>query len=256
MGRAVKTIKSSSKKFLKEADVPEYSDEIIDNDNESLIQAYENEPEDEDDDDAPEAVSTSTSKAEIITQIKSEREARRVDREMKRQKVISLQEQNRLARLRKAKEVEAEKDKVSDDNEEKVSNGEICPLPENIFEDAILQKQQQLKLHKNIRFESENESDKEETNFINSAEIIETVRQQRAKATKRRLVESLPFSVVEVGLNGKARISRAEIKARRAISKLKMERAGSQVRRIDSVLDRARKSRTAPNVFYRKNSFY
>lgn len=254
MARTVKTIKSSSKKFLKEADVPEYPDDISQDTDDSIAQVQE-EAADDDDDDAPEAVSMSTSKAEIISQIQSEREARRLDREMKRQKTVSLQEQNRQARLRK---VGGGKDEISEEEEEETEKmvpaeeGQLCPLPENIFEAAILQKQQQQQ--NRIRFESENESEGEEP--VTLSEIRETVREHRAKVTKRRLVESLPFAVVEVGSNGKARISRAEIKARRAISLLKLERAGSQVRRIDSVLDRARKTRTAPKVFYRKNSFY
>ena len=254
MGRTVKTIKSSSRKALKEADIPEYSDEPS-NEHEEFNEVTEALT---DEDDAPEAVSMSTSKAEIISQIKSEREARRLDRESKRQKTVSLQEQNRQARLRKAKEAESKADEISE--EEKVKEpavtSEICPLPENIFEAAILQKQQQQQQQQQkqnqIRFESENDSEPE----LDSADILKTVREQRAKATKRRLVDSLPFAVVEVGSNGKSRISKAEIKARRAISKLKMEKAGSQVRRIDSVLDRARKNRSAPNVFYRQNTFY
>ena len=253
MARTVKTIKSSSKKFLKEADIPEYSD-----DNSAGSDATESFEQDCEDDDAPETVSMSTSKAEIITQIKSEREAIRLDRESKRQKAVSLQEQNRQARLRKVKEVEAELDEISDEEAGKTETApvdqKLCPLPDNIFKAAIHQKQQQQQQqkHNQIRFESENESETE----INSHEIRETLRQHRAKVTKRRLVESLPFSVVEVGSNGKARISKAEIKARRAISMRKMEKAGSQVRRIDSVLDRARKNRKAPSVFYRQNSFY
>ena len=252
MGRTVKTIKSSSRKALKEADIPEYSDEP------SIEHEEFNEVTEtlSDEDDAPEAVSMSTSKAEIISQIKSEREARRLDRESKRQKTVSLQEQNRQARLRKVKEAEAKADEISEEEnvEEPAVTSEICPLPENIFEAAILQKQQQQQQQKQnqIRFESENDSEPE----LDSADILKTVREQRAKATKRRLVDSLPFAVVEVGSNGKSRISKAEIKARRAISKLKMEKAGSQVRRIDSVLDRARKNRSAPNVFYRQNAFY
>ena len=257
MARTVKTIKSSSKKFLKEADVPEFPEDIG-NETEEMMPKVEQEQEkgeydDEDEDDAPEAVSMSTSKAEIINRIKSEREARRLDHELKRKKTVSMQEQNRQARLRKT----VEKDEISDEDTETIAvstENQICPLPENIFETAIQQQQQQNQKEQQnqIRFESENES----TSFLDSKEIRETVRLQRVKATKRRLIESLPFAVVEVGFKGKARISKAEIKARRAISKLKMERAGSQVRRIDSVLDRARKTRSAPNVFYRQNSFY
>ena len=241
-------IKSSSKKTLKEADIPVDSDDNYDEtDMKVVISDIES------DDEAPEAVSMSASKAEIISQIKSEREARRLERELKRQKTVSLQAQNRQARLRKAKEIEAVQDEIpasaaasSEDEKEQ----ELCPLPENILETAIEKQKQQ----KKMRFDSESES--ESTDLIDSVDIAETVRSQRAKATKRRLIQSLPYAVVEVGINGKARISKAEIKARRAISKLKMEKAGFQARRIDSVIDRARKNRTAAAVFYRQNSFY
>lgn len=243
-------IKSTSKKTLKEADIPVHSDDNIED--AELKVVLKQTLSESDDDEAPEAVSMSTSKAEIISQIKSEREARRLEREMKRKKSVHLQEQNRQARLRKSKEVEAVEDEISeseDDAEKEKEQNEICPLPENILETAIEQQQQ-----KKTCFDSE--SEEESTDFIASADIAETVRSQRAKATKRRLIQSLPYAVVEVGVNGKARISKAEIKSRRAISKLKLEKAGAQVRRIDSVIDRARKNRTAAVVFYRKNSFY
>ena len=240
-------IKSSSKKTLKEADVPVNSDDIIEDTEINMTSSKDFESDDE----APEAVSMSTSKAEIISQIKSEREARRLERESKRQKTVSLQAQNRQARLIKSKEIEAIEDEISA-SEEEGQEKELCPLPENILESAIDEKQQQQK--NKTRFDSESET--ETANLIDYADIAETVRSQRAKATKRRFIQNLPYAVVEVGVNGVARISKAEIKARRAISKQKMEKAGSQVRRIDSVIDRARKNRTAADVFYRQNSFY
>lgn len=245
-------IKSSSKKTLKEADVPVNSDDIIEFED-TEINTIKSETF-ESDDEAPEAISMSTSKAEIISQIKSEREARRLERESKRQKTANLQVQNRQARLRKSKETEAIEDEISASEEDEQDNEkgkgkELCPLPENILEFAI-GKQQKNKTH----FDSESET--ESNDLIDYADIAETVRSQRAKATKRRLIQNLPYAVVEVGVNGVARISKAEIKARRSISKQKMEKAGSHVRRIDSVIDRARKNRTAAAVFYRQNSFY
>ena len=242
-------IKSSSKKTLKEADVPVNSDDIIEDTEINMTSSKDFESDDE----APEAVSMSTSKAEIISQIKSEREARRLERESKRQKTVSLQAQNRQARLIKSKEIEAIEDEISASEEEaQEKEKELCPLPENILEFAIEKKQQQQK--NKTRFDSGSET--ETADLIDYADIAETVRSQRAKATKRRFIQNLPYAVVEVGVNGVARISKAEIKARRAISKQKMEKAGSQVRRIDSVIDRARKNRTAADVFYRQNSFY
>jgi hypothetical protein len=243
-------IKSSSKKTLKEADIPVYSDDIIE-DTEADINTSNNI---DSDDEAPEAVSMSTSKAEIISQIKSEREARRLEREAKRQKTANLQLQNQKARLRKSKELEAIEDEISASDTEEAGEKkeqELCPLPENILESAIENNQNQ----KKIRFDLDSESE-ESANIIDPADIAETVRSARAKATKRRLIQNLPYAVVEVGINGVARISKAEIKARRAISKQKMEKAGLQVRRIDSVIDRARKNRSAASVFYRQNSFY
>lgn len=254
MGKSKKT--SSSKKTFEE------TEQIF---NEPEILAASNSS-DFSDDDAPEAVSMSESKTEIISQIKSEREARRVDREKKRQRAVNLQEQQRQARERKAKEIEAVEDEISGKDENVSDNenvqdsnesNEICPLPENIFESALnqFQSQQQKQQNNRIRFDSSSEDDGEELPVSNE-EISETIRLQRAKVAKKRLVDSLPFGVVEVGFNGRARITKAEIKARRKISKLKLESAGSQVRRIDSVLDRARKNRAAPAVFYRNNSFY
>lgn len=239
-------IKSSSKKTLKEADIPVNSDDIIEDTEVNIKTSHVTESDDE----APEAVSMSTSKAEIISQIKSEREARRLEREAKRQKTITLQAQNRQARLRKSKELEAIEDEISASEEEKENDQkeqELCPLPENILETAIQQKK--------TRFDSESETE-ESVDLIDSAYIAETIRSTRAKATKRRLIQKLPYAVVEVGVNGVARMSKAEIKARRAISKQKLEKAGSQVRRIDSVIDRARKNHSAAAVFYRQNSFY
>jgi hypothetical protein len=149
MARTIKT----SKKFLKEADVPEYTEDITSNQEaEEKIRIHLKEEEDDDNNDEPESVSISTSKAEIITQIKSEREARRLDRELKRQKNVSLQEQNRQAHLRRLEKIEAEKDEISDEEEESEkimpdpSGSALCPLPENIFETAIHQKKQQQKL--------------------------------------------------------------------------------------------------------------
>lgn len=239
-------IKSSSKKTLKEADIPVNSDDIIEDSEVNINTSNATESDDEE----PEAVSMSTSKAEIISQIKSEREARRLEREAKRQKTITLQAQNRQARLRKSKELEAIEDEISaseQENENDQKEKELCPLPENILETAIQQKK--------TRFDSESETE-ESTDLIDSADIAETIRSIRAKTTKRRLIGNLPYAVVEVGVNGVARMSKAEIKARRAISKHKLEKAGSQVRRIDSVIDRARKNRSAAAVFYRQNSFY
>lgn len=215
---------------------------------------------DEGDDDAPEAVSLTTSKAEIISQIKSEREARRLEKEKSRQKALALQSQNRQARSKKVKEAEILDDQISGSEDEKEKKAkesvQITPLPEKIFEAAIPQK---------IQFESSEDEDggefdylgnEDEESFLDSEEIRETIRQTRAKVAKRRLVQSLPYSVVEVGVNGKSRISREELKARRKISKSKIEMTGREVRRIDSILDRARRNRTVPAVFSRKNSFY
>lgn len=240
-------IKSSSKKTLKEADIPVDCDDIIEDTEVNMTVSHATDSDDE----APEAVSMCTSKAEIISQIKSEREARRLEREAKRQKTITLQAQNRQARLRKSKEVEAIEDEISSSEGEKENEQkeqELCPLPENILESAIQQKK--------TRFDDSESETEESADLIDSADIAETVRSTRAKATKRRLIQNLPYAVVEVGVNGIARMSKAEIKARRAISKQKMEKAGSQVRRIDSVIDRARKNRSAAAVFYRQNSFY
>lgn len=245
-------IKTSSKKYLDEADIPVSSDESV----VSNVVQNGGEPIDtsDDEDDAPEAVSMSTSKSEIISQIKSEREARRIDREKKRQRSINFQIQNRKDRERK--NVEEDEDEDEDiEEQDKNASQTLAPLPENILESAINQKQQQQQKLKQIRFQSSDESDSENLP-IDQSEIDETIRLHRAKANKRRLIDTLPYSVVEVGVNGQARISKAEIKARRNISKSKLERAGSQVRRIDAVLDRARKNRSASAVFYRNNSFY
>lgn len=252
MGKSVK-VSSVSKKSFKESEITELKEEkeiVKDMKNIHVASVYDSD--DDDDEDAPETVSMSTSKSQIISQIKSEREARRKDRETKRQKAVNLQEQKRQSRQRKAKEVEELEDEVSQDEDESNTmpvTDDICPLPENILASAITQQQQQ----RQIRFES---SDYETDLPVSTEEILETVRLQKAKANKRRLVDSLPYAVVEVGVNGKARISKAEIKARRLISKMKMQSSGAQVRRIDSVLDRARKNRTASAVFYRNNSFY
>lgn len=252
MGKLVKTIKTSSKKFLKETDVPVYSEDDGDvfvntiNTGVDDISEYSS-------DEAPEAVSTTTTKSKIISQLKSEREARRLEKESKRQKMLVLQAQNRQARLNKATLSEEEEEDDDDDSSDNVTSTTttLAPLPENIFENAIKQQQQ-----KKIRFDSGSDSDDNCDTTLNTEEILETVRLTRAKHFKRNVIKSLPFAVVEVGSNGKARISKAELKARRAISKLKMEKAGSQVRRIDSILDRSRKARSAPVVFHRQNSFY
>lgn len=256
MAKLVKPVKTtSSKKLLKETAVPVNSDNEMIPDFDSDAIEFDTIV-DGSDDEAPEAVSTSTTKSKIISQIKSEREARRLEKESKRQKTINLQSQNRQARLKKSKEVEAVEDELSAD-EDMISSSTapaLCPLPENIFETVINQQQQN-----KIRFDSERESDSDQvasSDTVNKADILETVRLTRANYFKRNAIKALPFGVVEVGTDGKARISKAEIKSRRAISKLKLEKAGSQVRRIDSILDRSRKTRSAPAVFHRQNSFY
>ena len=214
------------------------------------------ESEDSDSDEEPETVLISTSKAEIISQIKSERDARRIDREKKRQKVINLQTQNRQSRLRKAKEIEAIEDEIAEEIEESdiKNSSKLAPLPENILQSAFLKHSPS---PQQIRFESENENEDNDENFkFNESDVLEAARLHRASTNKRRLIETLPYAVVEVGVNGKSRISKAEIKARRSISQSKIQMAGLNVRRIDSVLDRARKTRSAAAVFSRQNSFY
>lgn len=243
MGKVSKTAKTSSKRISQENDTL-LIDKTIENEN------IENRNLSDEDDEAPETISSSTTKSKIISQIKSEREARRLEKESKRQKAINLQSQNLQARLKKSKEVEAREDEILEEDENSaVESQELCPLPENIFETVIKQQQQQNK----IRFESESESDDQ---MLESDDILETVRMSRAKHFKRNVIKALPFSVVEVGIDRKGRISKSEIKTRRAISKLKLEKAGDQIRRIDSILDRARRTRSAPVVFHRQNSYY
>ena len=252
MARLVKTMKTSSKKFLDEADIP-VEEEITVNSTKNVevddfkpVSDDDAEEDDENDSDAPEAVSMSTSKSQIISQIKSEREARRLDREKNRQKAVKFQEQKVLqARERKIKEiatVESEEEFVT----ESVVN-DICPLPENIFEKVLNESHQKQHQNQQVHFDSLP---------VSTEEILETVRQQRAKANKRRLVDSLPYAVVQVGVDGKSRISKSEIKVRRSISKMKIDRAGLNVRRIDSVIERAGRNRIASPIFYRKSSFY
>jgi len=201
------------------------------------------------DNEEPEAVSLSTSKAEIISQIKSERDAKRLSREQARQKTLKVQKQNVQARQRKAKEAEEALDHESESESsiqtEEISNS-ISPLPDNILSSAFSQKPQHTNLDNS---ESEAES-------VDPLQVQEIIREHRAKINKRRLIDTLPYSVVQVGLNGKSRISREELKARRNISKTKFQSAGSQVRRIDSILNRARKGKAPAAVFHRQNSFY
>ena len=194
------------------------------------------------DSDAPEAVSMSTSKNVIMNQIKAEREAKRSEKEKKRKRTVALQEQNRQARLKKLEQVQAEvEEEISGEDEEAspvqaaASDDELAPLPDSVIQSA---------LPKKIRFDSENESDAEELD-------PEEAKKKRAAEARKRLLKNLPFGISEVGVEGRARITREEIKARRAISRSKLEKAGSNVRRIDSVLDRARKTGGPAKVFSR-----
>lgn len=194
------------------------------------------------DGEAPEAVSLSTSKAEIISQIKSEREATRLTRELNRTRAIKVQQQNLLARQRKAKELEdaVEDSQVSQDAKEKQNL--LLPLSEDFLSSAF----------SGIRKETEVETEE----MVDSQDIQEILKQHRAKINKRRLIDTLPFSIVEVGSGGRSRISRAELKTRRNISKTKLAQAGSKARRIDSIIDRSRKGKAPAAVFHRQNSFY
>ena len=94
---------------MKEADIPEYSDEPSNEHEELKCSRWTL----SDEDDVPKRFHVHSGKS---FQIKSEREVQTsIDRESKRQKTVSLQEQNRKARLRKVKEAEAKADEVSEE---------------------------------------------------------------------------------------------------------------------------------------------
>ncbi len=195
------------------------------------------------DSDAPEAVSLSTSKNVILNQIKAEREAKRSEKEKKRKRTVALQDQNRQARLKKLEQTQAQVDEddnvsVSEEEESNLllasSTNDLAPLPESVIQSAMQSKK--------IRFDSESEEEDVDP---------EEARKQRASEARKRLLKKLPYGVSEVGIEGRARITREEIKARRSISRSKLEKAGLNVRRINSVLDRARKTSGPAKVFSR-----
>lgn len=205
------------------------------------------------DSDAPEAVSMSTSKTAVLNQIKAEREAKRSEKELKRKRAVALQEQNRQARLKKLEKMQTKAEEEDEDEEEPEDDSieeqpenefvdDLAPLPESVIQSAI---------PKRIRFASDSENEDVDVDQDGDASDPEEARKRRAAEARERLLKNLPFGVSEVGVDGRARVTREEIKARRAISRSKYQNAGTNVRRIDSVLDRSRKSRGPAKVFSR-----
>lgn len=214
-------------------------------------QVFENEEYSDDfasdsDSDAPEAVSMSTSKADIMTKIKAEREALRHEKEKRRKRAAQVQEQNRQARLKKLETVQNESEQEEDDDEEGIeikAVGDLAPLPDSVVQTALAPRQ--------IRFASDSEEEEADFNLCDSGMSPEESRKKRAAEARQRLLKDLPFGVSEVGKDGRARITKEEIKARRKISRSKYQTAGSTVRRIDSVLERSQKSRGPAKIFSR-----
>lgn len=262
---------ASSRKKSKVTSVveEEFEEEVkVEQKNEIIIPAISSKHsqqvlEEEDSDDAPEAVSISTSKAQMISKIKSQRDALRQEKEVRRKKTVEQQEQNRQTRLRKSETQKYLEDAIVEEEtadesavKDEKPNQTLFPLPENVLQNAFTVASA-VSSSKQVRFYDDDEEDscEEQEEGVNDFKEIdrELSRITRAQSNKTRLIDTLPYSVSEIS---HTRLTPHELKARRAISKSKLITAGAQVRRIDSVLDRARKSRKAAAVFNRSNNFY
>lgn len=196
----------------------------------------------ESDDEAPEAVSMSATKADIMTQIKTQREVQRQDKERRRKRALLLQEQSRAVKQRAAQKDAEDSAEDSKESEQPTTGAstKIAPLPQSILESALASRQ--------VRFAS---SDDDEASS-DEKQAAETER-RHALALKRQMISALPFSVSEIGFQGRARLTRQEIKTRESIATARHALADASIRRIDAVLDRARKTRGPAQVFARRS---
>ena len=178
-----------------------------------------------DQDDAPEAVPLTASKAEILKQIKTEREALRQTKERRRLRSAQLEEQSKLKKQKASVPTESE----SESEEPKRLDGafNLAPLPANVLESA---------LNRKTTFASDDEASSSE-----STESTDSNNHKRALALKNKLISSLPFQVAEVGRNGLNRITRQEAKARVSVVRDREAAQLGSVRRIAYTLDRNRK---------------